>query len=439
MLDVIFVFFYCFFPILLFLVLRLAKLSLFKLDLPVFVILACLTFGYVGLFPLYFGWDEYRFSLGVNNRELIFYVLLGSGWSILSLAFGASIAKLSFQKEIAIRGEGHYLPKFYKYKFIILLFFIAMTLIEYLNRVPDIALLVALSGLIADAEAARSVMGNDFGGGYHWYSLVIHSFANLLLFITFSTCLVYRGAVNSIIFGVAFGLAGFSAVMAIEKGPFIWLLIGLLLCWVIIRHKGTIPIIKILPHLGLGALMLAFIYMVFEGSGSLTSALFAVLSRGFNGSIQPAYHYLEFFPAQHDFLYGRSFPNPGGILPWDQYRLPEEVMNWVSPNNTGVVRSAPTIFWGELYANFGMFGVLLMPVVVGFGLCAIQLLIKLISDGPVRTGYYVWVLLHYKNLAITSFSQFLFDIYLVGVTLIVFFLSYKWRLVSVAKEKSILS
>lgn len=428
MLDVQFVLFYCIFPALLFFLLRLARLSLLKIDLPSFVIFSCLIFGYIGLLPLYFGWDEYRLVTGVNNRELILYVLLGSGWTIISLALGAMIAGSVFRKKLALHSQYFYSPAFYKFKTITLLILITAVLIDYLKRVPEIAILVALSGSITDAELARSLMGNEFGGGYHWYSMIIHDFANLLVFITLSVWLINRGKLNAVLFCCSFCLAGFSSVMAIEKGPFIWLLIGLLLCWVLIRRNGIIPVGKVLPFVVLCALTLALIYMNFEGSGNLTDATLAALSRGLSGSIQPAYHYLEFFPAQHEFLFGRSFPNPGGILPWESYRLTEEVMNWVSPNDSGVVRSAPTIFWGELYANFGVPGVLLLPVFVGFALYSIQKLIVIIPNSPVRTGYYVWLLLHFKGLAVSSFSQFLFDIYLVGVTLIVLMLSYKLTL-----------
>ena len=43
---------------------------------------------------------------------------------------------------------------------------------------------------------------------------------------------------------------------------------------------------------------------------SLNSALFSVFSRTFTGQIQPAYHYLEFFPEIEPFLLGRSMTNP---------------------------------------------------------------------------------------------------------------------------------
>ena len=97
------------------------------------------------------------------------------------------------------------------------------------------------------------------------------------------------------------------------------------------------------------------------------NAIASVFSRTFTGQIQPAYHYLEFFPMHHDFLWGRSFPNPRGILPFEPYRLTVEIMNWRFPDlvKRGVVGSMPTTFWGELYANFGTLGVITIPFFVG--------------------------------------------------------------------------
>ena len=40
-------------------------------------------------------------------------------------------------------------------------------------------------------------------------------------------------------------------------------------------------------------------------------------------------------------------------------------MNWVDPNDHGIVGSMPTVFWAEAYANFGVLGVVFVPFVIG--------------------------------------------------------------------------
>jgi hypothetical protein len=102
-------------------------------------------------------------------------------------------------------------------------------------------------------------------------------------------------------------------------------------------------------------------------------------------------------------------------------------MDWVNPNDAGVVRSAPTIFWAELYASFGMPGVVIVPPFVGFALYLLALCVSRLPDGPVKTGYLVWLLLHYKNLAVSSFSDLMIDIHFVVVTLVVLLVLSPWR------------
>jgi hypothetical protein len=425
-LDTLFILLFFAFPAAMFMLMRAAGMPVLQLSLPPFVILACFAFAYTGLLPLYLGWDEYRALSGVNNRELLILVFLGSSWTIFSLALGAILGRDILGSPRALR-PGLTLTSSQQYRIVLLLVGVALVLADYLARVPKIAILLAIGGSITEAEGVRSMMGNDFGWGYHWYSLAMHHIANLVTFITFANSLLRKSMASLALFMCAFGLSGFAAVMAIEKGPLVWIMVGLLLVWLLVRNGGSITMRRILPFMLSLLLVMALIYMAFEGSASLIEGLLATFSRAFAGSIEPAYHYLQFFPAQHDFLYGRSFPNPGGLFPWEPYRLTEEVMNWAYPNDAGIVRSAPTVFWAELYANFGVSGVVILPLFVGFALYLLALFVSRLPNGPIKTGYLVWMLLHYKNLAVSSFSNFVIDIYFLGVTLVVVLALQPWR------------
>ncbi|HDZ9329864.1 TPA: oligosaccharide repeat unit polymerase, partial [Vibrio cholerae] len=285
-----------------------------------------------------------------------------------------------------------------------------------------IALIVALTDGANAAKEARSAMGNSFSGKYHWYKLVIHDLGNLVTFTSFAIWLIRKRAKDALLLITAFSYSVFVAIMATEKGPIAWLLIGLFMVYFLVRSNGFIPFKKLIPFtfLIVGLLIISYIY--FMGSGDVGSALGSVFSRAFSGSILPAYFYLEFFPEHQEYLLGRSFPNPGGLMPYEPYRYTIEVMNWLFPDlvGTGVVGTAPTVFWGEAYANFGPLGIPIVAFIIGCLIALVSYLVSKLEINPLTIGFFVWLILIFKDLSVTGFSDYLYNIYIISLALIMF-------------------
>lgn len=420
MLDILFVVLFFIFPFIVFKYMDTIGHNIFTISVPVFLIISMFVYAYSGLLPLYFGWDEYRYNMGVQDRALIFQVLIFSIISIVGLLAGFTYAKVvlkmnNFQKFDYTRQISR------KELFVLvgLIAFCFFVLFVYLSKVPSIALFVALSeGASSDSHLARSLMGNDFSGKYHWYSLIMHDLFNIVTFALFSAFLLTRRKILFFFFLVAFLGSSFTAVMATEKSPFAQILIGLLLVYGITLLKGKIPIkATIILLITLFSSLIIF-YIFFMGSKDVFSAFVSIFSRALAGSIQPAYHYLEFFPQYQDFLMGRSFPNPGGILPIEPYKMTIEVMNWVDPNDYGIVGTMPTVFWAEAYANFGVLGVVFVPFVIGVVVYTVYYFVDKIENTPMKIGFFVWLMQHFKNLSITGFSGYIIDFYIIMLTFI---------------------
>ncbi|WP_151949620.1 O-antigen polymerase [Aliarcobacter butzleri] len=420
MLDILFVVLFFTFPFIVFKYMDTIGHNIFTISVPVFLIISMFVYAYSGLLPLYFGWDEYRYSMGVQDRALVFQVLIFSIISIVGLLVGFTYAKVVLRMKRFQKFD--YIRPISKKELLVLMGLVAFcffVLFVYLLKVPTIALFVALSeDAFSDSHLARSLMGNDFDGKYHWYSLIMHELFNIVTFTLFSAFLLTKKKIIFFLFLVAFLGSSFAAVMATEKAPFAQILIGLLLVYGITLLKGKIPIkATIILLVVLFSSLIAF-YIFFMGSSDVFSAFASIFSRAFAGSIQPAYHYLEFFPYHQDFLMGRSFPNPGGILPIEPYRMTVEVMNWVNPNDKGIVGSMPTVFWAEAYANFGVLGVILVPFLIGIVLYAVYYWVDKIENTPLKIGFFVWLMQHFKNLSVTGFSGYLIDFYLIVLTFI---------------------
>ncbi len=182
----------------------------------------------------------------------------------------------------------------------------------------------------------------------------------------------------------------------------------------LIKKNGLVPI-KILILLGGGIIsILVVFYMYFMGSLTVLDAFEAIISRAFSGSISPAYFYLQYFPNTQEFLVGRTFPNPGGVLPYTPFQYTIEVMNWVFPEKIsgGAVGTMPTVFWGEAYANFGFPGIPIIALIMGGVVAVISYLFSRLELNTMTVAFFVWLIFHFKTLAVTGFSGFLYDFYL---------------------------
>ncbi len=422
MLDIIFIILFFLVPFLLIKVGNSIDIRIFTISIPSFLIIAMFAYAYIGIFPLYFGWDEYRLQY-VSDKYLLLQVFTYSSISIFSLLMGFAFAKYTLKLPI----ENHLtIRPLYKKELMIIIPLVAFcffVLMVYISKVPKVAFLVALTGDIKEAHLARSMMGNDFAGKYHWYNVIMHHLFNLLTFALYSAYLVSKKKKILLLFVITFLGSAFAAIMSTEKGPFAWLLIGLFLTYCVTKLNKKMPK-KILFKLVVVLLsFLVLLYLFFMGSNSITEALTNVFSRAFAGSIDGAYHYLEFFPEHQDFLLGRTFPNPGGILPFVPFSHAVAVNYFVHPElyELGIVGNMNAVFWTEAYADFGFLGVLIVPFFVGIVIYSIEYISNKLENTPLKVGFYIWLILHYKNLAITGFSGYFIDFYLVVICFFVIF------------------
>jgi hypothetical protein len=104
----------------------------------------------------------------------------------------------------------------------------------------------------------------------------------------------------------------------------------------------------------------------------IISSLRLLAERLFAGTPEAAYFYVVIFPNHMDYLYGLSLPNPGGILPFEHFRLSRFVSQYIwnfaivyGSELEGAVSSAPAMFWTEMYANFGFTGIVLSSTLFG--------------------------------------------------------------------------
>lgn len=405
-------------------IIKMANLSLLKFNISSFVIISMIVNSYLGILPLYFSWDEIRFDQGVQDQEIILTMFCFSFLSIFLMISGYIIANqvflLKFNKSIVT------CRRLNKPELVMVFLFFLLSLgvlFLYLDKINNIALFSLFSNGIEQAKIDRSNMINNFPGKFHWYKLFIRDLLNFLAFSLFANYLVSKKKLHLLFFMLVFLSAMFTSIMTTEKGHIIWLIIGMFLVYVLTMKNGVYPF-KIIFKVGFILIaILVFLYIYMMGSEDVSSALNALFSRAFSGSIMPAYFYIEYFPQKHDFLYGQSFPNPAGIFSFTPYSLAIEMHHYIFSNkeNTDVIGSAASVFWVEAYANLGVLGVLLIPMFVAFMIYLLDFIIDKLELTPLKIGFVIWLALHFGNLSISFASKYIFDTYFIGV--LIFFLA----------------
>lgn len=405
------------------------KENILRVSIVNFLVINIFIFAYVGVIFLFFHLDPLRVSNGVVDREIIFLVWLFSVISITSIIVGAFFSKKTFNMSSLIFNPKliDKITNLQRIKSYIFIFLGGIALFLYIKAVPEIALfnIFSFDGK-SGIQNLRSDMGNNFEGSYLLYNIFMRDILQLLLFVFYSQWLVFNNKKDLSIVIFLFLISSFVALMATEKAPIIWLIVGMFLVNVIIK-RSFIPVKEIIKITVPIFIILIIMYMFFMKSTSVSQAFNSVLSRAFTGSITPAYFYLDLFPEYHEYLYGKSFPNPKGILPYEPVKLPVLVMNWVNPHleSLGIVGSMPTVFWAEIYANFGPLMIAPISFIIGFLLNTLDLIIFKLRKNSLYVGYYVWVILYFRELSITSFSNFMLNIVLIIVTFIFIFISMK--------------
>lgn len=419
MLSAMFLLLYFLAPIITGGLLYLAGVKVNRISIVAFVVVSLLLFSVVGTFPLYFHLDIDRYETGVQDKMLVFKVLATSLVAIVLFLLGVVFVRavLGLNSKECWSGRFYRLSTIQKLALVIILFISLAFFFLYLNKVDSIALFKVFTSGFEQAKVARSNMGNNFSVGYHWYQLFLYEVSYFITFVSFAAYLKFRTKSMFFVFLLLLLYSSFISVMAIEKGPIVWLFIGLFCVYFVVVRNGYVSWKGVVVLLGMTVVVLAILFKFFFGSESIVSALVSVFSRAFSGSIEPAYYYLEIFPDYIDHTYGRTLPNPGGLLKFEPFRYAVEVANIVNPSlsERGITGSMPTVFWGEAYINWGYWGIGIVSFSVGVFVALVDYFFARMAVNSLTVGAYVWVLLLFKDLAISGFSSVFVNIYLYGI------------------------
>jgi len=254
----------------------------------------------------------------------------------------------------------------------------------YLSKLGSIPII----SIIRDAPNAEEVSSlrnaatAGFAGRYHRYSLVFYHLMPLAAYVAVIMARITKKRFWKM---AAISSGVFSAFMLIAtgvKGPVIIFVLTVtsFVIWMSDRRRA-------LKILALGFVISTFLigliyFLVYIRTKSVAVEGFEVASKLFlmiGGRViitqsTPLYEIFSVFPEMQDFLFGRTFTNPGGVFPFRPFRLSFFIFDLISPYAT-FRGSANSSYYAEIYANFGwtimmcsmlLWGTLLQTLHIGF-------------------------------------------------------------------------
>lgn len=288
----------------------------------------------------------------------------------------------------------------------------------HLNNIPLISLLAGADSVELSKlriNASRSFQGNEYIRNIFGLGL-----APILAYISYAYYQLYHDARSLITFAVLFVNAVLILLYNLAKAPVIMFLIGFLFIEVLI--KGKVDIKKLINFGLLAGVMVLLMYRYIMGTpiSAILNYNTGPVGRLILSQIAPLYYHFHLFPGQYSFLNGASFsPFILSFFGVDHIRSSRLVMEYINPAGvaTGSAGVANTLFIGEAYANFALYGLLLSPFIVGFIIQLSYIILQKMPKNPIWVGLFCY--LSYSWPVTGGFIDFLYN---PGLIIIIFIL-----------------
>lgn len=300
------------------------------------------------------------------------------------------------------------------YVFLVLFSICFFVLLLYISKLEMLPITAIIKGMgTTYAYELRSLATNTFPGKYYRYEIFMKDLALLLFIILF----FYRNISLKwkILFFIVLLFNIFVSIMDIQKAPFVKMFLILFLLSFFYFKKINYKLVFLVSTLIVFSLIL--MYMFFLGHGNdFTGILKAFFNRIFFAPMD-AFIYTQQYIHANGFLYGRSFPNPKEIFPFQHVPLTTEVAKFMHGNwQEGMaLGSFPTVFYGDWYSNFGYTGALFGIILLGIIIQYIDIkMFKTISTkkSAIVLGFYIYLIDYFGKFAETDYNGILIDMHL---------------------------
>lgn len=280
----------------------------------------------------------------------------------------------------------------------------------YLTANPFIAILKMSADQLA---LLRIINGRNFSGNEYIRNIFAIGLTPILSYIAYGYVKLQNKKVDKywlIILIIASVLILF---YDLQKSPIFFYFFGFIFINVLLGVKINLK--KLFKYLAMVLILIISMYSHLSSSDSSLDSLFGNYNQGVTGRLfltQAAGIYLSFdiFPSSHPFIGFSSLTSLFSYSGNNSERSARIIMETINSKgiNEGTAGVINSLFISEAWANFGLVGVLIAPLIVGIELQFIYQYILKSRKTPLMLGLYAYFSLH---IPITGgFNDFLYNV-----------------------------
>ena len=358
------------------------SLKIKSLNIVSYIFYSLLVFDFIGITLIYLGFnDHYLMSKLYNTDVAITKAYFSMAWTMIALPtfiiiFNKYVFKIdNTNKQLIEKNSKNILPEkrecsdrvFYS---CIIIFVICLLSTGYVFYKIGYIPLFKLFDRGFNFAVERIKSGRNFVGNQYIKNIIMILITPFISYVSFTYMRVTKSKKWKLLFILTFILTIFVKTYDFSKGPIVYYIAYFFFIEVML---GKVKNIKKVFQYGAAVILLVICLYLTIGNykGNFISLSNGPISR--TVITQPGALLLHFdaFPRKVPYLRGHSFPRYFKIIFGNgEYgvRSGRAVMQVYNPDSIqkGTAGVMSTVFVGEAYANFGYYGIIIAPIIVGF-------------------------------------------------------------------------
>jgi len=277
-------------------------------------------------------------------------------------------------------------------------------------------------------DIERIKVSRNFNGNEYIKNLIMLTITPLISYITYIYMSITKEKRWKILFIVLLILNLLALTYNFEKAPFIYYLLFFYIIKVILG--GTFKFQKIIPIICICIIIVFILYRgIFGYRGPLISVSSGPVSRILITQVATLFLHIDAFPDRIEYIGGHSFPKV--LVPFlgegdydiRSARLVMELYNRqaVKKGTAGVMNA---LFVGEAYANFGIVGVLIAPILLGIIFSAIIAWFIKSKKNPINIVIYVQAFSLFTGALQGGFVEFFYNIKFIEIIILMCLINF---------------